>query len=459
SLWVVGASNIWQVDPWTGSTLFLWSGVSGSYHKGALYLTNYNGTKGTAETGTMTKWDTRTRATVWTAKIPSVTLFWDDILIRRSSSTGGIPYGLQLWTYNATTGKVIVDGVSYGSEVYSAEITFVAGYGKYFQHGVDGRTRAFSLYDGKIVWESEPMSMPWGSFAAYAASCGLGMVFEPSHDGYLYAYDVETGQLKWKAFTEKTTETAMGVYGTWSQIIIADGKVYFSVGEHTPPNPMPRGGKLYCVNATNGELIWSLEGFYQKAGTTRYGGVHAGVLWYPTLYDGCIYFIGKGPSAVTVSASSTVVPVGSRVLIQGTITDESAGAKGTPAIADEYMTEWMEYLYMQKPMPTNAKGVPILIQAALPNGTVIEIGWTTSDIMGHYEIEWTPPEPGTYKILATFLGTKSYYPSAAQTAITVTEKAAPAGIEGISTWEAITLTLTIITLIIVVYLAVKTKKQ
>ena len=107
-------------------------------------------------------------------------------------------------------------------------------------------------------------------------------------------------------------------------------------------------------------------------------------------------------------------------MIEGTVTDQSSGAKDTPAIADASMGPWMEYLYMQKPMPTDAKGVTVFLQAMLSNGTVIDITHATTDIMGHYEAMWTPPNADcTYKILATFEGTESYYSSSAQTALGV----------------------------------------
>ena len=80
----------------------------------------------------------------------------------------------------------------------------------------------------------------------------------------------------------------------------------------------------------------------------------------PNAYDNRLYCYAKGLSATTVSAADTAIPEGSSVLIKGTVTDQSPGktclgipAKGTPAIADASMSEWMEYLYQQQPMPTN----------------------------------------------------------------------------------------------------------
>ena len=99
------------------------------------------------------------------------------------------------------------------------------------------------------------------------------------------------------------------------------------------------------------------------------------------------------------------------------VTDQSPGAKGTPAIADADQQAWMEYLYKQHAMPTNATGVPVLLQTMRSDGTIIDIATVISDIMGHYEYTWTPPTQETYKILATFLGSESYWMPSAETAL------------------------------------------
>jgi hypothetical protein len=84
----------------------------------------------------------------------------------------------------------------------------------------------------------------------------------------------------------------------------------------------------------------------------------------------------------------------------------------------------MEYLYMQKPQPTSATGVSVLLQAVKADGKVIDIGTTTSDSMGHYQYTWEPTEAGTYKILATFEGSQSYFGDSAQTGLSVTSESA-----------------------------------
>ena len=106
-------------------------------------------------------------------------------------------------------------------------------------------------------------------------------------------------------------------------------------------------------------------------------------------YDMQVYCIGKGPSATTVTASPKISVHGSKVLVEGTVVDISAGTRqdeqaarfpnGVPAVSDESMGAWMEYVYMQKPMPTNAKGVEVSLDTLDPNGNFVHIGTATTD--------------------------------------------------------------------------------
>jgi len=87
---------------------------------------------------------------------------------------------------------------------------------------------------------------------------------------------------------------------------------------------------------------------------------------------------------------------------------------------------------MQKPIPAEVKGVPVDLYAVYPNGTTNYIGTATTDPLagGVYAFPWTPPEEGTYTIIAVFKGDESYGSSSAGTVIHVTaaapEAAAPA---------------------------------
>jgi hypothetical protein len=92
---------------------------------------------------------------------------------------------------------------------------------------------------------------------------------------------------------------------------------------------------------------------------------------------------------------------------------------GVPAVSDASMTDWMQYVWMQYPRPTNTTGVPVSITVVDPNNNYYPVGMTTSDENGFYSCSFVPEVPGQYKIISTFEGSKSFYPSHAETAITV----------------------------------------
>jgi hypothetical protein len=248
--------------------------------------------------------------------------------------------------------------------------------------------------------------------------------------GTIYARDTLTGKLLW---IYPGNHTYLGDPWPLMPIYIspiADGKIYTFTFEHSASEPLRKGARVYCINATTGQEIWDLMGWPSSYSHSRKGGLVAdGYLAYFNAYDNQIYSIGKGPSATTVTASPKVSVHGNSVLLEGTVTDTAAGTEqqeqaarfpnGVPAVSDASIGAWMEYVYMQKPKPTNAIGVPVTLTALDPNGNTENIGTATSDDMGNFAIAWTPPVPGVYKIKATFAGSNSYFTSSAETAIDV----------------------------------------
>ena len=152
-----------------------------------------------------------------------------------------------------------------------------------------------------------------------------------------------------------------------------------------------------------------------------------GVMTTLNAYDNQIYAYGKGPTAMTAE----VQPFGSAVVIRGTVIDISAGTKqqaqaanfpyGVPVVSDASQSDWMEYVYMQQPCPTNVTGVPVSISVLDSNGNTRQIGSTTSDGSGMFTFTWTPDIPGDYTGYTSFAGSESYYPTAAETSFHVSE--------------------------------------
>lgn len=291
---------------------------------------------------------------------------------------------------------------------------------------------AYSQATGQKLWGPVQLTTannPWGYYITHSI-IGYGKVFVTDFGGNVYCLDDKTGKIEWKNTTNDVASRgpagANTPYGTWTIANIlgmADGKL-FTMGGHLYSPPLFNGGEIIAWNTTTGEKVWSDLSF---AITNRGNGVISdGYMVVPNAYDNQLYCYAKGLSAVTVTAPTNVIASGSKVLLTGTVTDQSPGqtalgipAKGTPAIADASMTAWMEYLYQQQPKPTNATGVPVELFVVDANGNYRSIGVTTSDATGFYSLEWTPDISGKYTVYAMFAGTESYYASQATTAFAV----------------------------------------
>jgi hypothetical protein len=150
-----------------------------------------------------------------------------------------------------------------------------------------------------------------------------------------------------------------------------------------------------------------------------------GYLLASNAMDNRMYVFGKGPSATTVTAPKVAITLGQSLVIEGTVTDQSAGQPDTACIADEDMAVWMEYLHLQEPMPTNAKGVEVSLDVIDSNGNFRNIGTATTDLTGTFGYMWEPDIPGQYTVIATFAGSESYGSSYAQTYMGVVEPPQP----------------------------------
>jgi hypothetical protein len=295
-----------------------------------------------------------------------------------------------------------------------------------FNEGMTRRWWGFSLDTMQMLWgptASEPMM----NFYGMDHNIYQGKLFSLGYSGVLMAYDIKTGKVLWNY-----TAAQVGFespYGNYQIGIacIADGKLYLTSGEHSPTQPLWRGSYLRCINASNGVELWKINNWGAGMGGGSGAVIADGYIVSLNLYDNQIYCYGKGPSATTVSASPKVVANESSVLIEGTVTDQSPGAKDTPAISDASMSAWMEYLYMQQSCPTDVTGVPVKLEAFGADGSYTEIGTVTSDAYGNFKSAWTPPDEGLYTIMATFAGSKSYGSSYAGTGLSVgpTPAAAP----------------------------------
>jgi hypothetical protein len=293
----------------------------------------------------------------------------------------------------------------------------------------------FSLEDGSYQWETDSEIWldiyGWGN-VEHTWYFAYGKLYSVGVGGIVYAYDLETGDTAWTYdMTDPYNEPVTG-NNWWGWITnIADGKVYIGTVEHSAEMPLPRGGPFICLNATSGDVIWRVNGMFRQ---TRWGGCAVmgdSIIATMDTYDQRIYAIGKGPSATAVTASPKISLHGSNVLVEGMVTDISAGTKddaltarfpnGVPAVSDANMSAWMLYVYKQFEKPADTIGVEVIVSVLDPNTNCYEVARATTDESGYFGCTFEPEVPGFYKIIATFEGSGAYYASYAETFVNVEE--------------------------------------
>ena len=299
-----------------------------------------------------------------------------------------------------------------------------------------GQRLGYSLDTGEQLWG------PVGEFRAfqyYSSRAGFpayGNLYVTGYGGEIQAFSMKNGTLLWKF-----NNTNSGIETPWGQYPLqgaaaADGMIFAFAGEHSPNTPLYQGYRVYAVDAFTGEEVWTLPTWSASGLGTSLAPVAIadGFLVFLNAYDGQIYTVGKGPSALTVDAPKQAIELGKSLVISGTVTDISAGTKqddqaarfpnGVPAVSDESQSAWMEYVYQQNQLPTNATGVTVTLNVIDANGNYRTIGTTTSDATGFYSYQWTPDVEGKYTVYASFAGSESYWPSKATTAFAVDPAAA-----------------------------------
>jgi hypothetical protein len=344
-------------------------------------------------------------------------------------TVAGVFMGQNITGFNAWTGQQLWTKII-NEPVYSGSCDIV-DHGKVAVLSDRGYYVATDLATGAEAWKSEQMHYPWTStgFGAYSAMSAYGMLYRESYDG-IWAFNWTNGKIVWhyEAPTGSPYETpytgvnGTGVYPFYSFGVggqLADGKFYTWTYEHTESWPVTRGWGIHCIDCMTGKGVWNLTGCIQPAA------IADGYLVGGNSYDGYKYCFGKGLTTTTVTAPDVSVPLGTAVTIKGSVLDQSPAQPNTPCVSKDSMKTQMEYLHMQLPIDgiwhnITMTGVPVTLTAIDQNGNPTNIGTaTTSAYYGAFEMAWTPPAEGTYKIIASFAADESYSSSGAQTAVTV----------------------------------------
>ena len=204
-----------------------------------------------------------------------------------------------------------------------------------------------------------------------------GKLYVSGYAGILYCYDVKTGDLLWTYGNggegNSTSSGFVTPYGRYPIFIstIADGKVY-SNHNRTLTKLSTLQRRTTTRNQRN-RRNRNLDNHRLRQPNVRWSiSSRRRLLNCPQLLRRRIYCIGKGPSALTVTAPNIAATSGtpscntrySHRHCSRHKTNEQAARfpNGVPAVSDASQAAWMEYVYMQKPKPTDVTGVPITIR-------------------------------------------------------------------------------------------------
>jgi hypothetical protein len=344
-------------------------------------------------------------------------------------TVAGVFMGMNITGFNAWTGQQLWTKII-DEPVYSG-VCDIVDHGKVAVLSDRGYYVATDLVTGNEAWKSDKMHYPWTStgFGAYSAMSAYGMLYRESYDG-IYAFNWTNGKMVWHyeapavsqyetPYTGWNDTTVYPFYSFGVGGLLADGKFYTWTYEHTESWPVTRGWGIHVIDCMTGKGVWNLTGCITP------NAIADGYLVGTNSYDGYMYVFGKGQSKTTVTATPGVIAKGSTVLIQGTVLDQSPAQPNTPCVSTASMKTQMDYLHMQLPIGgvwgnDVMTGVSVTLTAIDQNGNPTDIGTvTTNAYYGTFETAWTPPEEGTYEIIASFAGDASYGSSGASAAATV----------------------------------------
>jgi hypothetical protein len=338
----------------------------------------------------------------------------------------------------------------------------------------------YSMEDGKKLWGPTEPQAPLDYYGYFYPGLSEGQSLAPGKllsagmAGIVYCYNITTGDLLWtygNGGEGNSTDSGLQVPGPYPTFIyaVANGVVYTMDTEHTIETPIYKGSLARAINLTDGTEIWTLSNY--NGGGTSACALADGFATFFNGYDNQVYVVGRGPSATTVTIQSDIITHGDSVVVKGMVTDTSAGTQqdeqaarfpnGVPVVSDADMTDWMGYIYQQKPLPTDVTGVEVVISVLDPNTNCYEVARATTDSSGYFGCTFEPEVPGFYKVIATFEGSEGYWGSSAETFLNVEDAPQPTPVptpvpqEPVGTYFTVSTVLIIVAIAIVAFLMLR----
>ena len=366
----------------------------------------------------------------------------DDYILMSQASVAGSSFFQAGWIIQAGYSRIDghrLWGPLNRTEIMNSRVLYghtSAGDGIWIEFDAAALTATgYNLATGNKVWGpiDLPNVSPYSSLGEnYQYADGTTYLW--TYGGDVYAIQQSDGKILWEYHTPPAGyESPYGANSLWTFTVgtVADGKLFVPEGHMYSP-PLFHNAHQLAINTTDGSLVWQIEAF----DVTSAPAIADGVMVTLNAYDNQLYAWGKGPTKLNVDAPAVGVTTTTPITISGSIYDISSGANqeasaarfpnGLPAVSDESMTPYMEYVYMQQEKPTDTTGVPISLDVIDGNGNYRHIGTVTSDASGKFGFTWTPDISGDFKVIATFAGSESYWGSSDEAFFTAAEAPTPA---------------------------------
>ena len=253
------------------------------------------------------------------------------------------PIGQVLWVQNYTAADLMVGNPNLGT--FTIRFAALDPINRVAMFAVDetGNFIGYSLSTGQQLWETNTTYANAAQFFSTASGSGMrpvtayGDLFNAGYGGEILCYDTTTGNIIWRfgAGGEGNT-TENGLNSPWGLSptninAISDGVVIASSFEHGNGalSPYYRGERIWELNATTGQQIWTILFQTPNDGGPGYpeGALADAQFVEYNYYDNQVYDFGQGPSQTTVNAPNVGVTTATPITITGSVMDVSAGTK------------------------------------------------------------------------------------------------------------------------------------
>ena len=203
-----------------------------------------------------------------------------------------------LWDVNRTIGLTTpqISGTSSGWMESAQD-------GIYIEHNKQtGIYYAFSMLNGTQMWVTTVADTnPWDTDARDSTSDGS--VWYIQAPGSVSAYNLTNGNLLWTYTPPPAglqTPTSTYLLEQLYSLTLGGGELFVGTGL-SHGDPLYDGSQFIALNATNGQVVWTINGFMAQA---HAGGNAIADGYFVTFngYDNQLYCFGQGPSKTTINA-------------------------------------------------------------------------------------------------------------------------------------------------------------